>query len=69
MIYEINVGDVEACKLMGAHCFCISNDQLFVLVSSQNDLGSVVKHNEYLHTEINEVLALEKWYKICEECS
>lgn len=69
MIYEISANDVDYCIANQCHCICISNDMSTALVTSIKALDDIQVVNEYHHTEINELMSLEKWKQFCKDCS
>jgi hypothetical protein len=68
MIYEINSVDVDYCTSNGCYCICVSNDLITTLISSVEKINGIQILGEYQHTEINELMMLDKWKKICEDC-
>ena len=69
MIYEINSKDVDYCKSIGCFCICFCDNSPTALISSPEKLTGVEIIAEYQQTEINEVMMLDKWKKLCKDCS
>ena len=68
MIYEINSVDVDYCLSNGCYCIRVSDDSMTALVSSAEKITNIEILGEYEHTEINEIMMLEKWQKECKDC-
>ena len=68
MIYEINFADVNYCISNNCFCFCVSNDSMTALISSAEKITNIEILGEHQHTEINEIMMLEKWQKECRDC-